>query len=586
VFVALAFVRLPAQITWTGAAADQNMTNSANWSGAFVGTGSDDLIFGPSLNLVANTPINGALVRNITFNGTERGSYSIGGTWALTLNGDVTVSTTGDVTFAGGLPLQLSDASHVFDVAADTTVTVAGSIGGAGNSSSLVKNGAGTLELDASDSSFRGGVTLNAGWLLIGAYSSSDVESTPPVRWGPVGRGTLTLNGGTIAPVADITLHNPIALTGNTKLADCDTEYAITFAGNISGSGAFDAHGYGDIYFNGNNSGWTGGVTFYGDNDIYVNSATGLGTGPVAFATYENYSYLYLNASHTINGLSGGYVTMGEGYDGSEIQLNQNVTLTVNQATDAEYGGSIGGYDYWGTTQVNQGGLIIDGTNGGYFANSAVEVNNGGTFGVKNDAYVYSTVTVKSGGKLVGDGFVTEGIIQSGGTLSPGFNSGNKLGKLSFEDLTINGGGTLEFNLKTDGQGGMFSDEIAVQNSATLTINATPANRFSLKVISLNSDGNAGALTGTFLAGSSYSWLLFDTNGIYDANSDSNVFTPGSFQIDDTQFSAGIAGSFSLSQAGSDIYLTFTPVPEPSTYALMALGLVSTGFAAWRRRRA
>lgn len=611
-FVALALVRLPAQITWTGTAGDHDITNNTNWTGgSFLGLGADDVIFGPTLNPIVYTPIGGAAVRNLTFNGVERSAYTIGGTWGLTLNGDVTVSTVGDVEFQGGLPLQLSNASHVFDIAADTTVTVAGTIGDAGNGA-LVKNGAGTLELDASESTFRGGVTLNAGWLLLGASSSYDVEITPPVRWGPIGRGTLTLNGGTIAPVADITLHNPVSLTGNTKLADCDTEYAITFAGNISGAGAFDAHGYGDINFNGNNSGWTGGITFYGDNDIYVNSATGLGTGPVSFATYENYSYLYLNASTTMNGLSGGFVTMGEGFDGSVIILNQNVALTVNQANDAEYSGSIsgyndraptpatdggftktgagtltlsGGYDYWGTTQVNQGSLIVDGKDGGYFSNSAVVVNTGGTFGVQNEGSVYSTVTVNSGGKLVGDGFVTEAIIHSGATLSPGFNSGNKLGHLSFEDLTIDGGGTLEFNLKSNGAGGLFSDEITVQNSATLTINATPADRFTLKVISLDAAGNAGVLAGTYAFPSSYSWLLFNTNGIYDAASDSSTVTLGSFRIDDTQFSAGVAGAFSLSQAGNNIYLTFTPVPEPSTYALLALGLATTGCAAWRKRR-
>jgi hypothetical protein len=30
--------------------------------------------------------------------------------------------------------------------------------------------------------------------------------------------------------------------------------------------------------------------------------------------------------------------------------------------------------------------------------------------------------------------------------------------------------------------------------------------------------------------------------------------------------------------------LNFTPVPEPSTYALMALGLGLIGWVAWRRR--
>jgi hypothetical protein len=37
--------------------------------------------------------------------------------------------------------------------------------------------------------------------------------------------------------------------------------------------------------------------------------------------------------------------------------------------------------------------------------------------------------------------------------------------------------------------------------------------------------------------------------------------------------------------ANQKILLTFTAVPEPSTYALMGFGLAATALAAWRRRR-
>jgi len=46
-----------------------------------------------------------------------------------------------------------------------------------------------------------------------------------------------------------------------------------------------------------------------------------------------------------------------------------------------------------------------------------------------------------------------------------------------------------------------------------------------------------------------------------------------------------LGGTFSVGVISNDLMLTFSPVPEPSTLALMASGLCALGAAVRRRRR-
>jgi hypothetical protein len=66
-------------------------------------------------------------------------------------------------------------------------------------------------------------------------------------------------------------------------------------------------------------------------------------------------------------------------------------------------------------------------------------------------------------------------------------------------------------------------------------------------------------------------------------------FDPAKFFLDVSLFQTNLgtghdAGAFALSLSGNNLMVNFTAVPEPSTYALMALGLGIIGWTVWRRR--
>jgi hypothetical protein len=102
--------------------------------------------------------------------------------------------------------------------------------------------------------------------------------------------------------------------------------------------------------------------------------------------------------------------------------------------------------------------------------------------------------------------------------------------------------------------------------------------------IVLNGSGSTTNFANAFWT-TNHDWLVFD-----NANSPTiaGSFVLGSITADSTTAAFGTAatngGAFSFTQTGNDIYLTYTAIPEPSTYAVLA-GFATLGLAAYRRRR-
>ncbi len=74
--------------------------------------------------------------------------------------------------------------------------------------------------------------------------------------------------------------------------------------------------------------------------------------------------------------------------------------------------------------------------------------------------------------------------------------------------------------------------------------------------------------------------LVATTGGIWGFDADAFFLDAGSLQND-----LG-GGTFWIGQSGNDLHLNFAPIPEPSTLAMAAMGLLGLAFYAWRRRLA
>ncbi|MEJ1971395.1 MAG: autotransporter-associated beta strand repeat-containing protein [Lacunisphaera sp.] len=186
------------------------------------------------------------------------------------------------------------------------------------------------------------------------------------------------------------------------------------------------------------------------------------------------------------------------------------------------------------------GGTTI--TGGGLYANN-----------LSGSAFGSGPVLVQSGATLGGAGFIGgPTTIASGGHLAPGNSPG---------DLTFTSGLTLESGAQLDFQLGTISDRILVTGG---TLEGPAA----LGTITLNLSNAGGFAPGTY--------TLFDFTGA----------TLNNFGVTDFTFGTTIPGyDFSLALGGNTLNLTanFTPVPEPSTYALLALGVGA--LVAFRNRR-
>ncbi|MCF7687422.1 MAG: PEP-CTERM sorting domain-containing protein [Cephaloticoccus sp.] len=478
-----------------------------------------------------------------------------------------------------------------------------------------------------------GGTTLYSGQLLLGQGAGE--PGTDPSS--ALGTGPLTVAGVNYtfgdddeppapqlatADDSDIIIPNAIVLNAELGVGG---NHDFTLAGNISGSGELyvgeDSDGYFQLTLAGDNT-FSGGVYLSNQSSLVLDSNTATGTGPLGFG-YSYGSYVYFNTNAPV---VGGLASKDDGDYASLYTQADDTVLTINQATDARFSGEFrdysetqnlrivktglgtlrlesGGLYYYNgspeaslpgtpgvSLQINQGTLVIG--NDFYVEDSTPTIwVHGGTLALAGGSHVSNPVVVDNGGRLGGGGvFASSVSIGNGAVLSPGLQAnGGATGAMQFYHLELDAGGIYEFNVQDpDPENYIGRDIIKVYNpnsgDQTLVINADSEHPFIIKVVSLGSDGLAGLLEGIDQSHGLYSWTLinFDVLSI----SGDRDFDPAFFTLDLTGFAsdAPLGGDFSLFLESNNLMLGFTPVPEPSTYVLMALGL---GFVVWtvRRRR-
>ena len=227
---------------------------------------------------------------------------------------------------------------------------------------------------------------------------------------------------------------------------------------------------------------------------------------------------------------------------------------------------------YTGGTTIAGGTMAASAP--GAFGAQPVAVHAGATLSLLNGTSINNALQLAPGSTLAGEGGYGHAIIGAGVTLSPGAGT-HSVGTLRFEDLTLSGGGLYEWNLLAPG---VHDQVLLPAATAGFHVTASAANPFILQLVTLSANGTPGVATG--FGEGAHTWTLFE------AAAGLGGFDTNSFRIDGSAFLTNLGpGDFLLAQQDGLLQLTFTPIPEPSTYLLMITGLGVIGWRQWRRRR-
>jgi autotransporter-associated beta strand protein len=299
-------------------------------------------------------------------------------------------------------------------------------------------------------------------------------------------------------------------------------------------------------------------------------------------------STLEVNYNETI-------ASLADNSGGGTVDVASGALLTMGGSATTTFSGVIagsGGIDvagtstltlsgtstYSGATEIGSGATLVVGHNGA-LGSSAVSLLGGATLNLEGGITVTNPLSFSGTGNiLTGSGTVGSAVVVGPAVvLAPAASPGGGPGDLTFNSgLTLANGGTLLFKLyDATGAAGTGYGLITAPGGLNLTASA---GMITFDLLSVNSSGNPAAAI-NFNPANAYAWK-FAASGSAIAG-----FSASQFNLVTMGFSNSTAGgTFSFTEIGNNLFLDFTPVPEPATWALLLAGAALVGLVAWRQR--